>query len=267
MRGLPVAFLLPLLGALLLAPAAAVAQDTDMLLNTDIYHYMDRIDIRGYADTTVHTDIKPYGRKSLSAVLRRADTSQMGLRERQWHTRMRILADDEFANSKTSAGLLAKVPFVYNNGRDFLAVKTRDFELYANPSIQFGLGRDKNNAYAGRDTTMDLLANSRGVSLRGSLYGKVGFYTELYDNQFKLAQFAGGRLDTVPGSQYQMMFGEVFVKKFKNAPNSADFFTSRGYITFSPLPCTRIKWARTGASGAMATRVWCSRTMPPIIFL
>lgn len=45
----------------LILSVPSLAQDTDVLLNHVIYHYIDRVDIRGYADTLIHTDHKPYG--------------------------------------------------------------------------------------------------------------------------------------------------------------------------------------------------------------
>ena len=47
----------------LMAGIGLVAQTADIPLNSEVYHLIDRIDIKGMADTTVHTDIKPYACK------------------------------------------------------------------------------------------------------------------------------------------------------------------------------------------------------------
>lgn len=225
----------------LLVPAILVAQDTDFLLNTDIYPYTDRIDVLGYTGQTIHTDVKPYGRKAVSLALRQADTAAMSVVERRWHARMALLADDSLAAVQQPYPRLGQLKPVYANRRDLFAVRTPEFELYVNPAAQLALGAEQTDSLA------RLMTNSRGVTVRGSLYGKVGFYTEVYDNQLYLPRFATLRMDIKSNDQYQNMFGEVFVKKFKNRYGSADFFTSRAYITFSPLPCTRIKFGKDRA--------------------
>jgi hypothetical protein len=229
------------LACCLLVPVAVFAQDTDLLLNTSMYPYVDRVDVLGYAGKTIHTDTKPYGRKAVTLALRQADTAAMSVMERRWHARMRLLADDSLAALQQPYQRLGKVKYVYANRRDLLAFRSAAFELYVNPAAHLALG-----AEAG-DSSSRLMVNSRGVTVRGSLYGKVGFYTEVYDNQLYLPTFATLRMDSDPNNQYQNMFGEVFVKKFKDKVGSADFFTSRAYLTFSPLPCTRIKFGKDRA--------------------
>ena len=48
------------------------SQTADIPLNSEVYHLIDRIDIKGMADTLVHTDIKPYSFSYTAAILKRA---------------------------------------------------------------------------------------------------------------------------------------------------------------------------------------------------
>lgn len=236
----PIAFF----AALALAASPLAAQDTDLLLNTDMYHYVDRVDIRGYADTMVHTDLKPYGRAYVSSIFAKADTSQMSPRERAWHSRMRLLADDDIALRNRSTGLLAKLPWVYKNGRDALAYGGKDLRLFVNPSAHLAAGMEL-NTQNGQQSDLRLLNNSRGLCIRGTLYNKIGFYTEVYDNQIFLPQFAVDRL--TPVGTKKNLFGEIFVKPFKTRPNAVDFLSSRAYITFAPIKAMRVKFGKDRA--------------------
>ena len=60
------------------------AQDADLPAGHDLYHYLDRIDIRGYTDQVIDTDIKPYGRNRLSQLFGQVDESRLHPAERGW---------------------------------------------------------------------------------------------------------------------------------------------------------------------------------------
>ena len=76
-----------LLAVLLLVSINLPAQNGDLPFNSQAYHLIDRIDIRGLADTTIHTDIKPYGIDFTGAILRQADSASLSPNEYNWYDR------------------------------------------------------------------------------------------------------------------------------------------------------------------------------------
>lgn len=208
------------------------AQDNDLPLQHDLYHFIDRIDIRGYTEETLHTDTKPYSRAYLADVLKRSYISDMGHRERLWYDRARLLLDDGYAADSMGKGLLK---YFYRNGRDLYHVNEGSFKLFVNPAFRFQLGTE-NHQYQQDPTNQQLFTNSRGVALRGSLFNKLGFYTEVYDNQIRHQQFVQNRFN-----DFRTVYGETTVKL--NATNATyDYFHVNGYLTYQPHEAVRVKF-------------------------
>lgn len=216
-----------------------LAQDSDILLNHDLYHYIDRLDIRNYTGKTIHTDIRPYGRQSLSEVFQSVDSTGMSCYEYKWHQKMRLLADDEYAMKTVEKGVLWG--FLYKNKRDLYHHTDSHFRIYVNPAMQFFGGGEY---YSGKNTEM-LSINSRGVQVRGDFNRKIGFFTEVYDNVMRLPQFVMQKADpdgVVLREERLNLPGETYVKRFARNNNSLDFFSSRAYITYSPFSRMRLKF-------------------------
>lgn len=236
---LPLAALLCLLGF-----RQVQAQDADLPLQHEGYHYIDRIDIKGLTGRTIHTDLKPYSRSAVSAVMADVDTSAMSARDLRWHHLTRIAIDDDYADL-----IQAKRPILrrlFANGRDFFAYHDSSFRLYANPIVQINAGLDQHNYDpSGATLNTTLYRNSRGVQVRGSLFNKVGFFSELSDNQVKTPQFVRRQYDSLG-----VLTGENFVKTFDaTTPNPGyDYFSARGYITYSPAKPIRLKFGKDRAA-------------------
>lgn len=216
----------------------ASAQDADIPAGHDLYHYLDRIDIRGYTDQVIDTDLKPYSRSSLRRVFGQVEESRLHPSERGWHARMRVLADDTFANQEQNKGILNAF---YRNQRDLYQVREKDLELYINPVLHLAGGMDRTD-FDGMSENLPISHNSRGVVVRGSAFGKVGFYTEVYDNVTRVPRFLFQRYE-----QSITLPGEGFVKRF-GEDNGLDYFSSRAYVTYSPVPQVRIKFGKDRAS-------------------
>jgi hypothetical protein len=109
--------------------------------------------------------------------------------------------------------------YFFRRQADALSYEDQHFDVHANVVGNGALGRASDNASS-------QFINSRGVEVRGMIARKVGFYTFMTENQI-----------TVPGyvndwqSRYNSLPHEGFWKRYKN--NGYDFFTARGYITFS----------------------------------
>ncbi|MCI4671289.1 MAG: capsule assembly Wzi family protein [Bacteroidia bacterium] len=220
---------------LFLCPSFIFAQDTDILLNHDLYHFIDRIDIKGLADTTIHTDLKPYGRNSLSAVLKKVDSNSLSAVEKGWFERIQSLGDDDHASQQDSKGILK---YFYRNRRDLFQVNEDQLQLFINPVLYTHGGLDRNTFLNAEGENLPIYTNARGVQIRGSASGKVGFHTEVYDNYNRIPQFIYNRYQ-----QNLRLPGEGFIKTF-DRPNGLDYFSSRAYLTFSPVKNIRVKFGK-----------------------
>ena len=208
------------------------SQDSDLPLQHDLYHFIDRMDIRAYTEEAIHTEIKPLGRDYLAYVLDRTFVTEMGYRERLWYKKAYLQLNDAQMADSLGKGLLR---YFYRNGRDLYHVKEGDFQLFVNPAFRFQLGLDRHQ-YDAAPTNQNLFTNSRGLVLRGSLFKKLGFYTEIYDNQIRQQQFVQNRY-----GDFRNLYGETAVKE--NVFTSIyDYFHSSGYITYQPWSGMRIKF-------------------------
>jgi len=108
----------------------------------------------------------------------------------------------------------------YKTPASLYEVHVKDFDLAVNPVIQYSLSKENNNS-------QHLFLNTRGLTVRGRIAGKIGFSAYLTDNQERppvyVQQFTNER-KAVPGAG--------FYKPFK-AAGGVDYFDARGYFTFN----------------------------------
>ncbi|MDX1907473.1 MAG: hypothetical protein SF053_10605 [Bacteroidia bacterium] len=214
------------------------AQDSDILPGHDLYHYLDRLDIRGYTGQAVYTQLKPYGRQMAAEVFRRADTSAMSQPERDWHGRMHLLADDSLALAAHTQGVL-KV--FYTNRRDLYALQQGSFTLIVNPFLHLAGGLDRGDPQYGFSAPMPVYTNTRGAVVRGQLGNRIGYYTEVTENVARVPRFVFG-----PYQRTQLLPGEGFVKPF-GSENGLDWLNARAYVTWRPNRFLRIKFGQDRA--------------------
>ncbi len=217
---------------------SAQGQDTDILLNHDLYHYVDRLDIKGLTDTTVLTFFKPFGKQYLSQLFARVNSADLSPLESAWYHRMYVLVDDSLADASRYRGA-AKTFFT--NHRDLYALRQPGFQLYLNPVVHFAGGMDMNQYPAAFRNQLPLSINTRGLSIRGSVMGKIGFYTEVTENLTRFPQFIYNGYQ-----ESGLLYGEGFVKKF-GSESGLDYLGSRAYLTWSPWDFLRIKGGKDRA--------------------
>ena len=201
----------------------SVAQTTFVPLNTDTYHYADRLEIKsGHFLSGIHTSIKPYRRDYIMNAIDQFDTIYPSVRFT--HTDGGILEylDNDNSEYNLSDTILSNKPiyYFYRTKADFYSVQNEDFMLRINPVIYFSSGTDTFSNDGRR------FINTRGVDARGWIAQKVGFYIYIGENQARYPKFAQNftkYLDAVPG--------EGYYKDFKT--NGVDFLTTRGYINFT----------------------------------
>lgn len=248
----------------MLLPAALPAQTADLLLNDPVYHLVDRADIKGYTQRHIPTDIKPYPRElvaewladvafthqvrlglltdSLTPRSRLPDTTrkelnlkrELRLNEKPWLHRARWHVDDKFAEERKAERGFFK--YFFRNRRDLLHAHTWDHKhsIYANPVFYGGLGIER----APDGSTNTLLQNTRGFQLYGTLFKKIGYYTEFTDNQAQFPGFIDNRIE----NGQKVIWGEGFYKDFDET--GYDYLAAKGYITYSPNKVFRLKFGR-----------------------
>lgn len=202
--------------AVLFFAHSGMSQSAYVPLSRDYYHMLDRIDISGKNfDEKLHTSFKPYLRSDVVSFVAK-DSSNL-LSEADRFNRRFLLND----NSDHAGSVKTKKPLFkhfYKEPAQFYAVDSEDFELYLNPVIYFGVGRDANSSSTP-------YINSRGIELRGKIDDKITFYTFLTENQAVFPKYIQDYTDfqgAVPN--------EGFWKKTNGT--GVDFFTARGYIQF-----------------------------------
>lgn len=218
---------------------AMQAQRIDLPPGHDAQFLMDRLDIQLSSSTLNHTYYRPFSRTQLTqALLSRLGTKKLSSKEKEWYGRMLWLVSDSVASTKNDDPLLG---FLYGNRRDLWQSWSPDLKLVVNPILHAGAGREMYDAVTATDSSFSrlLYTNTRGVQVRGELWNRVGFYTELADNQLRLPS-----PETQYYAQRNALPGQTFVKRIGGTTNGFDYFTARGYITYIPVNQLRIKFGK-----------------------
>lgn len=197
------------------------AQSTNVPLNEDYYHWIDRYEVKaGKVFPQIFTSVKSYRRSDIVDFVDSAAVEGL-FQSKSDLFNLNYLRNDswEWADFDDN---LSKKPFLkhfYRSKSDLFHVNTKDFDLHVNPVIYFG---------AGNDSRVDdmLFINTRGLEVRGMVDRRVGFYTYLTDNQAIIpAHVSDFR------SVYGVLPHEGFIKVYKDGPG-LDFLQARGYISF-----------------------------------
>jgi len=109
----------------------------------------------------------------------------------------------------------------YTTKANFLEVDAPDFFLALNPVFQPRISFEKDN------TDEMIFLNSKGLSFRGLIAGKVGFSGYISENQERGPSFVMERIY----DDYQAVPGVGYFKRFKNT--AVDYFDGRGSIHFT----------------------------------
>lgn len=196
------------------------SQSTFQPLDADIYHWIDRAEIKTKAlNGQFHSAIRAYTRKDVVALM---DSNQKWNRNLskidQYHIHYFREVNSEWAATDSSGLRNPLWGAFFRRKADLLSYENKDVDLHANIVGNGTLGKASDN-----DASQ--YVNTRGVEVRGNLAKRIGFYAFMVDNQM-----------VVPGyvnqwtNQYNSVPHEGFWKRFNT--NGYDFFTARGYISF-----------------------------------
>ena len=207
---------------LLLLSYFIFSQSTNIPLNADYYHLLDRYQIKsGKVGENYQNTFRPYKREAVAEFLSTISTIDSTEYSSVDLFNLSYLKRDNWewianADNQSRKNLFKNF---YKKQSDFYQVKTEDFDLHVNPVIYFGVGETSNDNRA-------TFINTRGIEVRGMVDKKIGFYSYLGENQ---ARFPVYIRDYV--SSNNVVPSEGFWKNFKTK-EAYDFFTARGYISF-----------------------------------
>jgi hypothetical protein len=209
---------------LFIFPFPAFAQTTFFNPGDKSYVLIERMEIRSGKDSAFNfSKTKPYSRRHLiNAVDYYTIRPGVNLSKVDAHNvRSLYMNNLEWVPEADRSNFHSKKPIgksFYQTPANLYEVHVKDFDLALNPVIQFTVGKENNYGQT-------LFLNSRGVTLKGKIANKIGYYTYLTDNQERdplyVQQWANER-KAVPGNG--------FYKPFKT--DGFDYFEARGYITF-----------------------------------
>ncbi len=198
---------------------AAKAQDVYVPYNPDIYHLIERYQIKyGNQVPQLQTAVRPYGRQEVAAL---AEVSAQHARSAvdQFNTRYLLNDNWNYTTQETNQSARPVLKRFYVNQSDLFHFENEDFSLRVNPVLDLEMGHDS-------ETNGFRYVNTRGIQLEGTIDHKLGFYTFLGENQ---ARFAGYVMDRI--ARDNVVPHEGWWKPFKE--DGYDFFTARGYLNYA----------------------------------
>ncbi|MCC7524571.1 MAG: hypothetical protein IT250_07100, partial [Chitinophagaceae bacterium] len=219
---------LPLLIWLALVSFIGAAQSDRISLGDKQYQLLDRLDIKLQNDSILSfSAIKPYNRKVYTeriALLDSLDEAgelpvDLSSVDRK-NMRNLLMNNSEWTNNRGASFRVNKPIWntFFKTPAHLYETHADDFTLIIDPVI---------NLQAGKSSELDkaLYVNTRGISLRGNIGRKIGFYSYLTENQ-----------------ERDPLFVQRYVNQHRGVPNagyyklngtSYDYFDARGGIDFA----------------------------------
>ena len=209
---------------ILLLPFAGISQTTYLPQGNKHAQLLERLEIKfsNNPDLNLST-AKPFSRRTAVQVGEFADTSSLISLSAvdRYNLRHLLMNNSEWVKGDKSSSASRKSLWntFYKNKANFFEVDQKDFFLAVNPSFQFQQSLEKDN-------NERLFLNSRGVTLRGLIAERVGFYASIVENLERAPGFVQDRVDSfraIPGA------GRYNIYK----TTGWDYSDARGGITFN----------------------------------
>jgi len=211
---------------LILLPFSAFSQSTFLPQGDKANILMERLEIKSRTDSFFnYSKTKPFSRRHVvNAVNHYVEQPGVKLSKVDKYNIERLYLNNlEYLPVEQHSKYLSKKKFIrkfYSTPANLFEVHVKDFDLVVNPVIQYTVAKESNN-------TDNLFLNTRGVTVRGQIANKIGFFTYLTDNQERAPKYVQDFIamrKAVPGAGYY--------KPFK-AAGGTDYFDARGYFTFN----------------------------------
>ena len=214
-----------------LSPGSVRAQSTYIPQGSKFEHFLDRMEIlmQTNPDLNIST-AKPISRRLAVRVAELADSLDKFYPYDEFYHISKVdranlqsllMNNIEWVTTKKDS-FVSKRPWFhtfYNNKANFYEVHDKDFFLVVDPAIQQTQSYESSNKQR-------VFLNSKGVTLRGLIAGKVGFSAYLTDNQERGPGYFQQRVtqyDAIPGAGYFKTFGKT----------GWDYFDNRASIYFN----------------------------------
>ena len=202
------------------------AQSTYFSQNRNDNHFIDRIEILNQNNTHLNfSSAKPYNRKYVLNEAELFDSLHVisNSKVEKYNLEHLYLNNIEWTNQKDDFFKSKKSIFkpFYTTKANFFEVNNKDFFLTVNPVINVQMAKES-------EYSKQLYLNSRGITVRGRIAGKIGFSSTIIDNQERGPQFYQQEV-----SSLRAVPGVGFYKDFKNDASALDYFDGSGYFTFN----------------------------------
>lgn len=209
----------------ILFPLTSAAQFTYLPQGDKASILMERLEIKSRSDSFfIFSKTKPFTRKhAVNAV--QHYTSQPGVvlsRVDAYNVQRLYLNNLEYLPEAERMKYASKKPIgkrFYKTPANLYEVHMKDFALVVNPVIQYTLSKESNSSEK-------LFLNTRGVSVRGRIANKIGFFSYITDNQERDPAYVRQLVD-----ERRAVPGQGLYKRFKGT--GYDYFDARGYFTFN----------------------------------
>ena len=223
---------------LLLLPCSGFAQSSFLPQGSKFDHFLDRMEILQQNDPELNiTTAKPISRRSAVRIAELADSLHKFYPYDDYYHLSNVdranLASLLMNNSEWVTGnkdsFLSKRPFLnafYKDKANFYEVNEKDFFLAINPAIQETQSYETGNKER-------VFLNSKGLTVRGMIAGKLGWSAYLTDNQERGPGFVMDRVNqyhAVPGAGYYKDFHKTGVDYFDN--RASIYFNACKYFDF-----------------------------------
>ncbi len=224
---------------LLIACGLAKAQSPYLGIDQNYYHLIERLETKsGQLANNFHSNLKPFERREVIRLVESLDLKDSVYTGKDaWN--LNYLKADSWSDALDSTIGLGKVflKHFFERKSDFYFVKNEDFEIHASPIFSFGGGTN-----SGDSGNQGQFINTRGVSIRGSINSKLGFYTDFTENQesspFYIKEYYR-QTEGFPYTGFTKIVGNDVTRLTR------DYVQANGYIVFKPSKHINIRFGHS----------------------
>ena len=213
---------------LFLFPLSAISQSTYLPQGDKQHILLERLEIKAGTDSVLNFSKTRYFNRSkyvvngVNSFLQKTGETLLSKVD-AYNLRSLYMNNTEWLTEAQRQQYMSKKPILknfYTSPANLYEVHVKDFDLVVNPVVQYVVSKESDN-------DQSLFLNTRGVTVRGKIAGKIGFSAYLTDNQERDPAYVQDWVrdrSAVPGNGYY--------KSFKD-PGGLDYFDARGYLTFT----------------------------------
>lgn len=218
-------------------------QSAQVPLTGDTYRLLDRLEVKsGVLAHSFHSVIKPYQRKEIAAFIQELekDTAIAWSLQDKWNLEYLMVDNWEFLDSTKQHIADSKstpLKYLYKKKNDAYYFSGKDFDIHVSPIFNFSYGRNRAD-----EGSQNLLINTRGVELRGTIGEKVGFYTYFTENQSHTPFYIRDYSLAANSFSY---YGLTKIVDDDSVSIFKDFLGAEGYLFFQPSEHFRFRFGQT----------------------